>query len=82
MTKYEEMRADVMATREREAAKGFLYCKVHTAWNIGGISFGMASFRQSYNGANAVQILHYVEGKKVNQKFFRDALASVVKSPR
>lgn len=78
--KYNEMRADVLATREREVSNGFPGASAHTAWKIAGVSFGMRAMRQSYNGAHAVQVLHYVQGIKVSQKYFKDALSQVLPS--
>lgn len=75
---YNEMRAEAIATREREVKRtGFRYCGTTTAFRVSGISFAMYVLRQSYNSADAVQVLHYVDGKKVNKATFINQLAQV-----
>lgn len=79
MGKYEEMRKAVLNSQQ-------IRREINNSWHgtgkydeiVGGIRFAMKAIQQSTNGHRAAQVLHYVDGKRVNEKFFRDALSQVL----
>jgi hypothetical protein len=67
--------ARARAARVQETKSGFAGAShVET---INGASFGLYQSRQSYNGADAVYTLHYLNGKKVSKSAFLEAAKSV-----
>ena len=74
---YDQLRGDaIRAYQERCRQRGWHLDYTH-AVDIAGVRFALHVIRQSLNGHRAGQVLHYVDGKKVGQRSFRDALSQL-----
>ncbi len=75
--RYAELRQRVLDAQAANAADRGAFGCGSVSEEIGGIKFGLYAARQSYNGAQAVYVLHYVDGRKVSKAAFLDQMAQL-----
>ena len=75
--RYTELRQRVLDAQSANAVTRGSFASGSVAEEINGIMFGLYAGRQSYNGAHAVYVLHYVDGRKVSKAAFLAQMAQL-----